>query len=727
MKRLIITTISLAMLIFASCKKDTADPLDTGTGENPQKMTDIVVPAGFNWNTQKEIKLKIKSPLSNGTAGNYNIKVYEGHPFEGGQLIAQGAASGTSFFEANVAVGTQTNELYFLATSPGRSTSMYKATTGPQMNVDLSSMQTQSAGEITLNETTPASPVCTTGCTTQVNLTNNQSVTISGGSTLCVSGSSLTFNVTFGTGGGKLRICGTGLRVQNLNNNAGKSDIAIEITQGSTVTFANLNYNNGNNILTNWGTTTIENNLAMAGAFINYGNLNVNNDYNINSEPSGNLHTNFGTVRVGKTLNINSESTYDNRGKTYVGVDLAVNGKGHLINKCFMDVKQVFSNNSLVDNYGFINVGQRTQLNGNTDYNQYPGAMLLTNDFMVNSRVLGKTSSSLIKVNDKTTINGGGSVKGFIQLCDVNGIETQNGTIDNGATLACDLFIEKTDCNPEGNGTPRCPDADNDGVCDADDCFPNDPTKAYCNIVPTGTVTFEDNWPFTGDYDMNDVVVEYTYKVISNAANKVVRVEGTYQLRATGGGFKNAFAVQFPVDANKVSGVTGATLESGQTKAVIVLFENMRTEMTQWNTFKVQALVPAKTYTVGFNVTNGPDLAEFGLGVYNPFLWNNSKPNGRGYETHLPGKQPTEKANASLFGTSNDATVPGTSNTYVTKNGRFPWGLHIPARFDYPIEKVDITQAHLKFSAWVTSGGTNFADWFMDKPGYRNPANLFVW
>jgi LruC domain-containing protein len=727
MKNITISIISLTMMIFASCKKNATETLNPVPGETVQSLTDLFVPAGFNWSTQKEIKLQIKSPLSNGAGGNYDIKVYDGNPFAGGQLLTQGAASGTRFFDTKVAVGTQVNELYFLATSQGRSTSMYKASTSPQMNVDLSSMQTQSAGNIRLNETTPASPVCTTGCTTQVSLTNNQSVTISNGATLCVSGSSLTFNVTFGTGGGKLRICGTGVKVQNLNNNAGQSDIAIEITSGSNVTFANLNFNNGNNILTNWGTTTIENNLAMAGAFINYGTLNVNQDYNINSEPTGNLHTNYGIVRVGKTLNINSKSTYDNRGKTYIEVDLAVNGQGQLINKCLIVAKGVFSNNSLVDNYGLIKVGERSQLNGNTDYNQYPGAMLLTKDFMVNSRVRGLTGSSLIKVTDKTTINGGGSVEGFIQLCDINGIETQNGNISNGATIACDLYVEKTDCNPEGNGVAQCPDADNDGVCDADDCYPNDPAKAYCNTVPTGTIAFEDNWPFTGDYDMNDVVMQYTYKVITNASNKVVRVEGDYQLRATGGGFKNAFAVQFPVEASKVTGVTGATLEAGQTKAVIVLFENMRAETTQWNTFRGQAVIPAKTYNISFNIANGPALSEFGLGVYNPFLWNNSKPNGRGYETHLPGTQPTEKANPAFFGTNNDGTVPGTANTYITKNGKYPWALHIPARFDYPVEKVDITQAHLKFASWVTSGGTTFADWFMDKPGYRNPTKLFVW
>jgi hypothetical protein len=116
-------------------------------------------------------------------------------------------------------------------------------------------------------------------------------------------------------------------------------------------------------------------------------------------------------------------------------------------------------------------------------------------------------------------------------------------------------------------------DQDNDGVDDVDDEYPTDPNKAFNNPTGTGSIAFEDQWPSTGDYDLNDVVVNYNYNVVTNASNKVVRVEGSLTLRATGGSFQNGFGVQFPVERSKVSGVSGATLEAGQTNAVLIMFE----------------------------------------------------------------------------------------------------------------------------------------------------------
>ncbi|MFY8108831.1 MAG: LruC domain-containing protein, partial [Bacteroidia bacterium] len=52
---------------------------------------------------------------------------------------------------------------------------------------------------------------------------------------------------------------------------------------------------------------------------------------------------------------------------------------------------------------------------------------------------------------------------------------------------------------------PVCEDEDDDGVKDADDDYPTDPNKAFNNPTGTGSIAFEDQWPSTGDYDLNDV------------------------------------------------------------------------------------------------------------------------------------------------------------------------------------------------------------------------------
>ncbi len=714
-----------SLTIFVGCKKDGIQG-DVINDEVAGDMANLKVPAGFTWTGQTTVKVNVKAPSGAGAAQGYTVKFYDANPFEGGQLIGQGAVTKANAFVANLTVGTMVKDIYMLSTSSIRSTSMSIFNVLPNMSIDLASVAAQSV-DISQMEN-PVSPDCTTGCTTQIGLTNNANITVEDGKTVCVSGSNLTFNVTFGNGGGILRVCGTGLKIQNLNNNANQSAIEIIVTSGSELTFTNLNLNRANNIVTNYGTIMVPG-LSVGGQIVNYGNLTTTGDYNINNENGGLDHKNYGIININSSFNINNNRTFINEGKVYVKGNLAVNSGATLTNKCFLSVEGTYSNNHITNNYGFIKVNNRSQFNSNSDFNQYGGAMFTTIDLHINSRIQGNGSSSLIKVSNGTIINSSGSIKGFIQYCDQNGIETNNGTISHGATLACDLYIPVTNCNGEGNGTSICPDADGDGVCDADDCFPNDPTKAFCNAVPAGTIAFEDNFPYAGDYDLNDVLVEYNYNVITNADNKVVKVDAVYKLRATGGANKNGFAVQFPVERSKVSNVSGATLEAGQSKAVLVIFKDMRAEMNVWNTFKGQAIAPEKVYNVSFDISNGPTLAEFGLNFYNPFIWNNGRAdgNGRGYETHLPGQQPTDLANVAIFGTGMDATQPGTANTYITKNNRLPWGIHIPARFDYAVEKVVITQAHLKFATWVQSGGTEFADWYMNKPDYRNSANLFVW
>jgi LruC domain-containing protein len=151
----------------------------------------------------------------------------------------------------------------------------------------------------------------------------------------------------------------------------------------------------------------------------------------------------------------------------------------------------------------------------------------------------------------------------------------------------------------------------------------------------------------------------------------------------------------------------------------------MRAQMSQWNTFKGQASSPPVDYSIAFNITNGPSLAQFGLSYYNPFIWNNSPGFGRGYEVHLPNGLPTDLADATLFGSASDNTNIGIGRTYVSKNGSYPWGLNIPAAFNYPKEKADINTAYLRFANWVSSGGSQNSDWYTNSPGNRNTENIY--
>lgn len=273
-------------------------------------------------------------------------------------------------------------------------------------------------------------------------------------------------------------------------------------------------------------------------------------------------------------------------------------------------------------------------------------------------------------------------------------------------------------------------DSDNDLVPDSVDDYPNDANKAYNNYYPFqnqfATLAFEDLWPCLGDYDMNDVVINYKYNIITNASNKVVQVIGNYTLQATGGSYQNGFGILFPLNRNQITDLSGAVLETNQNKAVAILFTNMRQEMKSYNTILHQSFCDTVNYVLNMNVSNGPLLSEFGLSAYNPFIWNNSVGFGRGYEVHLPNNPPTDLANTNLFGAYQDHSNVIANRYYISKSNELPWALNIPVKFDYPVEKNIIYDAYLKFIPWVQSGGTLYNDWYVNNIGYRNVSKIYA-
>lgn len=176
------------------------------------------------------------------------------------------------------------------------------------------------------------------------------------------------------------------------------------------------------------------------------------------------------------------------------------------------------------------------------------------------------------------------------------------------------------DCEPiESN-----PDTDGDGVPDTEDDYPNDEYRAYNNFYPaTGqaTLAFEDLWPSSGDYDLNDVVVGYSFKIVTDAGDTVVDVIATFILRASGAGLHNGFGFQLPgVDPSSIISATGFDvlpasgytfasngLESGQTDATVIVFDDFFRFLvpvgggTGVNTTEGQPEVPWDTITVSLS------------------------------------------------------------------------------------------------------------------------------
>lgn len=261
-------------------------------------------------------------------------------------------------------------------------------------------------------------------------------------------------------------------------------------------------------------------------------------------------------------------------------------------------------------------------------------------------------------------------------------------------------------------------DTDGDGIIDSLDAYPLDPTLAFNNYKVTGSfgsLAFEDMWPSMGDFDFNDLVVDYSFNPITDVNNMVKVLELTLNINHIGASYHNGFAFELPVPASSVESVTGSVIksnylnlasngtEAGQSNAVIFVFDDA------WK-------VTAKTTTVRTTFVNPVDQNVIGTFPYNPFIVVNGD---RGREVHLPDMPSTSLANQSWFGKESDYSNPSAGRTYRTKQN-LPWAINIPGSYAVPKEKSGIYKGYLKFTDWANSAGQQFPDWYLDLSGYRD-------
>jgi len=259
---------------------------------------------------------------------------------------------------------------------------------------------------------------------------------------------------------------------------------------------------------------------------------------------------------------------------------------------------------------------------------------------------------------------------------------------------------------------------------------PPDTIFNYYPATDTSTLAFEDLWPSYGDYDMNDLVMGYKFKIASSSQSKVFYIDATFTVRAQGAGLANGFGFQLPnITPSTILSVTGTGdqsgyiinsngTENGQSKAVIILFDDTHKFMSEWNTIKNGPTCPWKTFNVRIKfVANAVTLQNLSIQTWNPFM---VKGGVRGQEIHLPDYKPTDLVDVTLFGTGNDDTQPGI-NKYYKSTSNLPWAIDIYGKFNYPTETSDISKAYLHFGEWAESGGQSYQDWWLNTGNdYRN-------
>lgn len=286
-------------------------------------------------------------------------------------------------------------------------------------------------------------------------------------------------------------------------------------------------------------------------------------------------------------------------------------------------------------------------------------------------------------------------------------------------------------------------DSDNDGTTDVFDQYPDDPGNAFNNYYPAegifGTLVYEDMWPYKGDYDFNDLVIDYNFNQVTNAQNEVTAIRTRIVVRAIGASYHNAFGVSINASPANVSSVTGQRntkgylslaangTEKGQSNAVIIFFDDAYNALPYpgtgvcVNTYPEYPYVTPDTMLVDIEFTSPVAFADIGTPPYNPFIIIDRN---RGMEVHIPNLPPTDLVDPELLGTGDDDSDIGAAEYYVS-DIYLPWAINLPVSFDYPIEKQGMPQSYLMFNSWAKSLGYNSMDWYQDRPYYRDKSNIY--
>lgn len=670
MKKII--TFAITLTLLASCRKELTLTETNGTSKNPlvnvSNVSEIKVPSGFQYRTTQETSFEISIlGTSNEPVKFTKVTLSTDSKDNGGEIIATGATDENGVFKTNISLATYLKQVVV-------NTSYIGVPSDIVLDVNTSKVYAQLGGKNPLKVKTVASA-------------HNYT------SALGKAGSKLSYRLG---GWNSLGVPNNLVTPNDVVSNQLLTDINTLLPSAQSVAVRNpqlLDDNTSTRTLLVTQTCDVWVTFVTEGA--SFTSTLFYYKYHKNNPPQTVSDIDSMIVIFANSSFLNSSGGLATGNKVYlgqVGADTVI---------AYGIISNGFNTNNATIGNGQYTLFANKDLNpeSNTALRQH---MVLVRDVATDRLVMGFEDIRRDYPNCDHDFN---DVMFYTTSNPVNAIST------TGVSLL-----------------PVSNDTDGDGIKDTDDEYPTDPLRAFNNYYPSATgkasVAFEDLWPYKGDYDLNDVVVDYRYKVVTNASNKVKDVKANYSLRASGGIIQNSFAVEFPTLRGNVTNLTGATLEAGQTNAVVSVFSNSRSEMPDWNTYQNVNPVDTVNYNVNFTLTTPVNLSSFGLNEYNPFIWGNSHGKDRGYEIHLAGKNWTGLANTALLGTGHDDTKLNATKTYLTPDN-LPFAINIPERFAYPVESADVTSAHLKFAAWAQSGGTLFTDWYKNQSGYRNSSNIY--
>jgi LruC domain-containing protein len=357
-----------------------------------------------------------------------------------------------------------------------------------------------------------------------------------------------------------------------------------------------------------------------------------------------------------------------------------------------------------------------------------------------NSAILQLVASSIAFVNGWIDFDGNGVFGPDEKIIDAQPVIQGNNTIsysvpewaEAGITWARFRISSTSELGPTG------------GVSDGevedhqiDITEPNVSVHYYPSASEWATIAFEDNWPSTGDYDFNDLVINYRISEY-RLDGKVIRIKLQGQIAAVGASYHNGFAFHLPgitretIDENairySINDVPQNTspLESGRDQAIAIITDDVWNFVSAGENCMFHRSEPGcgskiqMYFSMTLPMINAilvEDMPEF---PYDPFLFAAegyhgeafvTQP-GRAYEIHLPNKAPTEAFSPDFFGLGEDDSQPENQRYFVNENG-MPWAINLGVEWQYPLEYTDVIYGYPLFSSFIANQGNVNADWYI--------------
>lgn len=723
----------LCMTFFVACSdKDYYDP-DYQT--IPDNLSDLNVPAGFDWTTssQYEINFNVDDQLNG--AYYYKVQVFDKNPIISSDalLLAEGLAKKNEPFKGKVTHSKSDSILYIQQTTPS----------GERL---VSSIYVSNEVKTTYLNTTKSGATVKSGAnieyTTPTRFYNTPSnaIVISGNSNYS----------TFVDNG--VYVIPAGQTFEHEINNGSYKDIVVYIegTWKNPSTYTSLNkmkliiQDGGKYIPTQEVSSMMVNSgskivVASSGSFNPENktiNISMNNEDNaqiINNSSvfkANNISDlkeiyNYGTIALSGTLSSNTSGVKIINESSFTAQNLSLNG-GNIINTC----KFVVNETANLKYNTTLNIGadklfkSKVLLMGqNNTIALDPHSILDVTDELqfenTQNYINGPESGNkaLLRL-EKFTVNGWTrpTFSGYLQIESSNYPENLQATTYNLPQDAkyvdfvrkgeSTVNISANECNGGGN-SPRNSD-------------PNDITYPLDVVLGTTyTYAFEDNYPNIGDYDMNDFVLDINLSYTMPATNKASKLTIQTKVRAVGATKRLAAAIQLDgILSGNVKSISAPNttfkgdiftitngLEKNQDYVVIpitddahALFGVSSSEIV--NTEINKSYLPAKDLVFEIAFNEPIDISSTSLvDMLNVFIINGGYNTSNRKEVHLRGYNATQKASDVSSG-----------KNYSTSN--FVYGIRVPKSFKYAVEWTEITKAYPLFKAWVSVNGQVNPDWY---------------